>query len=260
MNYGLYLSASGVLTNIYRQDVFTNNMANVETAAFKPDVPAIAQRAPEAVEDPAGLEASQELLEKLGGGVLAGRQRINFDRGELIRTERDLDLALEDEGQFFNIRGTDPATGQPRQLLTRDGRLELNDAGELVMIAGGYQLLDSTGQTIKVPDNAKVTIGRDGGVFADGERVADLGVSQVSNLGARVKQGSGLFAWEGADPRRAAEGPALRRGYVEGSGVDPVRALMEVVNAAKAVSSNANMIRYHDTLLDRAVNQLGRIA
>ena len=78
MNYGLYLSASGVLTNLYRQDVFANNLANSETVGFKPDSPTVRQREPEAIEDNLGLGASQRLLDKLGGGVLAGPQSIRF--------------------------------------------------------------------------------------------------------------------------------------------------------------------------------------
>ena len=86
MNYGLYLSASGVLTNTYRQDVFANNLANVETPGFKPDLPSIRQRDPEAIEDNLGFQGSNELLDRLGGGVLAGQQRINFNQGTLRPT------------------------------------------------------------------------------------------------------------------------------------------------------------------------------
>ncbi|MHC4769313.1 MAG: flagellar basal body protein, partial [Planctomycetota bacterium] len=31
MNYGLYLAASGTLTNLHRQEVLTNNLANANT-------------------------------------------------------------------------------------------------------------------------------------------------------------------------------------------------------------------------------------
>ena len=38
MLYGLYLSAAGVMTNSYRQDVIANNIANAETVGFKRDL------------------------------------------------------------------------------------------------------------------------------------------------------------------------------------------------------------------------------
>ena len=44
MIYGLYLSAAGVQTNSYRQDVIANNIANAETVGFKKDLALFDQR------------------------------------------------------------------------------------------------------------------------------------------------------------------------------------------------------------------------
>ncbi|MFN9973111.1 MAG: flagellar basal body protein, partial [Phycisphaerae bacterium] len=44
MNYGVQISSSGLLGAMYRQDVFSNNLANMDTAGFKPDIPAMKQR------------------------------------------------------------------------------------------------------------------------------------------------------------------------------------------------------------------------
>jgi hypothetical protein len=35
---------------------------------------------------------------------------------------------------------------------------------------------------------------------------------------------------------------------------------MDLVDATKAATGNGNLIRYHDSLIDRAVNVLGRVA
>ena len=51
MNYGLYLSASGVLTSMHRQDVIANNLANVATVGFKPDDVTLMARQPERIEN-----------------------------------------------------------------------------------------------------------------------------------------------------------------------------------------------------------------
>jgi len=48
MIYGLYLSAAGVVTSSYRQDVIANNLANSETVGFKKDLPLFQQRLTEA--------------------------------------------------------------------------------------------------------------------------------------------------------------------------------------------------------------------
>src|SRR5262245_52880288 len=52
MNYGLYLSASGALTSLHRQDVLANNLANINTVGFKPDMVTTRARLAERLESP----------------------------------------------------------------------------------------------------------------------------------------------------------------------------------------------------------------
>lgn len=258
MNYGLYVSASGVLTNMYRQDVFANNLANVETAGFKPDVPAIRQRDPEVIEDQLGGELSQRLLDRLGGGVLAGPQRIDFTPGPLQKTGNPLDVALHEPDQFFAVRVTGP-NGKEQVQLTRDGRFTRNGQGELVM-PDGHRVLDVDDQPIVVPGDAPVTIDPVGRVIQHGEEIARLQVARIEEPGRLTKQGGNRFAFAGSDPRQVLDNPTVQPGFVESSGVDPITALMNLIASTKAVSGNAEMLRYHDMLMDRAVNTLGRVA
>src|SRR6185295_4412463 len=44
VDYGLNIAASGALTAMYRQDVYANNLANMETVGYKPDIPVVKQR------------------------------------------------------------------------------------------------------------------------------------------------------------------------------------------------------------------------
>ena len=44
------------------------------------------------------------------------------------------------------------------------------------------------------------------------------------------------------------------------SNVDAISELMKLIAATKAVQANGNLIRYHDTIMDRAANVLGRVA
>ena len=104
MNYGLYISAYGVLTNMYRQDVFVNNLANAHTVGFKPDMPGVHQRDVEAVEDRFSGDLSHRLLGKLGGGVFAGPQRTDHWAGLIEMTGRATDVALETKGTCFVVK------------------------------------------------------------------------------------------------------------------------------------------------------------
>lgn len=259
MNYGLYVSASGVLTNLYRQDVFANNLANVETVGFKPDLPSIRQRDPESIEDLLGYDVSQRLLDRLGGGVLVGPQRINFDPGPLEVTGNPLDVALTQPNQFFAVETQNPATGEVSIGLTRDGRFTRNAAGELVTFAG-QRVLDADDEPIVLADDAAVHIDPAGQLIQAGEVVARLQVAAVDASAELIKQGKNLYAYTGSDPRRILDNPAVEAGAVESSGVDPITTLMQLVAATKAATANAEMLRYHDMIMDKAVNTLGRVA
>ena len=92
MNYGLHLSAQGVLANLYRQDVFANNLANMGTVGFKRDLAMISQRSPEALEDAHPFELQNGLLDRLGGGVFAGPQQVLFSQGSMQKTNSPLDV------------------------------------------------------------------------------------------------------------------------------------------------------------------------
>ncbi len=259
MNYGLYLSASGVLANTYRQDVFSNNLANVETPGFKPDMPTLRQRDPEALEDQLGFDGANDLMDRLGGGVLAAKQRINFSPGAHRPTGNPLDVALTDKNQFFAVESVD-ASGQTSVALTRDGRFTLNSARELIT-QSGKRVLDNSDQPIVIDGDGQASISNTGNVMLNGQPISQIQVTRINNLDGLAKRGLGLFAFNGPDPRQAvpAEQMDLHSGYVEASGVDPIKAMMQVVAATKAVTGNANMIRYHDQILDRAVNTLGRV-
>lgn len=261
MNYGLYLSASGVLTNLYRQDVFSNNLANVETVGFKQDLPSIRQRDAEAVEEQFGSDVSKRLLDRLGGGVLAGRQRIGFNPGAMRKTGGPLDVALDSPDAFFAIGIENTPAGQSPIRLTRDGRFSRNHEGYLVTVAGGHRVLDTNDLPIRLNSDAPVTIDKSGRVLQQGAAVAQVQVTSVTDTRRLVKDGQNLFRFDGPDDlRRPALLATVRPGFVEASGVDPIKTLMQLIAATKSVTANGNMIRYHDLLMDRAVNVLGRVA
>lgn len=261
MNYGLYLSASGVMTNMYRQDVFANNLANVETAGFKRDLPSIRQRDPESIEDGYRPDVSQRLLDRLGGGALAGRQRIDFSRGSLQSTGSPLDIALDSPDDFFVVRDGNTTDGQRATRLTRDGRLSRNDEGYIVMMAGGHRILDTNDRPILVSDNAPVTIDHAGRIHQSGEEVAQIQITSVSDKQRLLKHGQNMLRFNGEqDFRIPPQLGTVKSGFIESSGVDPIKSLMSLIASTKAVTANGNMIRYHDTLMDRAVNVLGRVA
>jgi len=258
MNYGLYLSASGVLTNMHRQDVIANNLANASTVGFKRDLAAFSQRLAEVQEDRLETDLAQDVLDQLGGGALVAPSATDFRDGGLSETRNDLDLAITGRG-FFTVRTNEQ--GQQTTRLTRDGRFTLNEQGELVTTIGRHNVLDIEGQTIRVDRTRRITVDETGAIRQNNQQIAQIGLADVSNQDRIRHLGHGLY---GAPDEAISLFPRpdgrINQGWLEQANVDPVKEMVRMIESTRAINSNATLIRYHDDVMNRAVNTLGRVA
>lgn len=251
MSYGLQISASGVFTALYRQDVFANNLANLETAGFKVDIPTSTPRQAARPEDDLWNLPSNRLLERLGGGALLNANATSFAQGSLRDTANPLDLAIQGRG-FFVVQD-----GQT-QRLTRDGRFTRDAQGTLVT-TDGLPVMGESGP-MRVPPGSKLAVDGDGTMSVDGQPCGRLRLVDIPDLSQLNKAGAGRFdAPPGlidASPRGQA---GIRQRSLEQSGTDEVKTLMDMTSASRDVEANTAMIREHDRLLDKAINTLGRV-
>lgn len=260
MNYGMQLSASGVLTSMYRQDVLSNNLANVDTIGFRHDIVGLTQRDPARIEDALFAMPSNQMLERLGGGVLVAPNRVSTSQGSLDSTGNPLHLAIEGDGYFVVSTGT--GSDQERLRLTRDGRLAQDSTGRLVTATDGLPILDTANRPIQLSRAVPFEVDSNGSVRQNGSVVARIQLTSIPNPGDSLqKAGGNLFTVSASvlSSRRPATGNVVQ-GVVERSTVDPIKAVMGVQSAAGGVSSNARMIQLFDDLLNRAINTFGRVA
>ncbi len=260
MNYGLYLSAAGVLNSLHRQDIFANNLANVGTVGFKADMVTEQARLAERLESNASVDPNV-MLEQLGGGAFSSPTQINLHQGDLAETRNDLDLAVQGDGFFVVNAGKGPANAESIRF-TRDGRFTLNSNGDLIMAANGMRVLDAKDSSIHLNSTGKIQIDSDGNVEQNGVAVAKLQIATVADKSGLTKEGGNvirLAAPSSAGAKRLAADGVVKQGFVESSSVDPIMAMNAVINASKAVQANATMMQYHDNILGQAVNTLGRV-
>ncbi|MDX2114940.1 MAG: flagellar hook-basal body protein [Planctomycetota bacterium] len=257
MNYGLYISASGMSAQMARQDVLSNNLANVSTTAFKPDTLAIRQREPARIEDGLTFLPSNKLLERLGAGVMPVATRVSTSQGALERTGNALDVGIEGDG-FLLVRA---APGPEGLRVTRDGRLTVSSEGRLVTASDGFPVLDASDNPITINPTRPLKIRSDGAVVQDDSEIARLAFVAVPEPERLVKTGSGLMAApEGQTlQRRPAAGRILQE-HLEASATDAVKAMMSVTSASRAVESGATIIGYINEMMGRAINSLGRVS
>lgn len=258
MNYGLYLSASGMLTSLYKMDVLAGNLANGETPGYKSIVPTTRQRDAESVEDSLGLP-SDRMLERLGGGVLLMPNRLALSQGALKETGRPFDVALQGEGFFVVDAGNSDAPDAVR--FSRDGRMAISPRGQLLHVASGQPILGTGGQAITIDPTRDFQIDRTGVIRQAGAQVGQLQISTIADPAALRPAGAGLLAAPaGMMQSRAVTNATVVQGSLEHSGVDTVATMVDFTTAERAVSSNSRMLQLHDQLLDRAINQLGKFA
>ncbi|MFK7960573.1 MAG: flagellar hook-basal body protein [Phycisphaerales bacterium] len=255
MKYGMYLAAAGALGSMYRQDVLSNNLANLNTVGFKPDSVVMQQTAPERIQSGA-MTPPKLVLEQLGGVVQSAPSRPNLTQGEVRNSANPFDMAIEGDGFFTVGGGDDPADIR----LTRDGRMTRDTTGQLVTITGGLPVLDDRGQPIMLAGQGDVTVDDQGFVSQGGQAVARIGLASPEQALDLKKVGANLFQLrDGAI--LSAERPAgrVRANSVEGSAVDPISTMTALMSAAKSANANIKMMQFHDYLTGQAVNVLGRI-
>jgi len=263
MIYGLYLSASGVMSSSHKQDVIANNLANAETIGFKRDQPLFQQRMTEAQAARAGHGRrgwSDPILENLGGGLLIGSRSVDTSQGALEHTSAPLDVAIRGNGYFAvqASNGSGPG-GASALALTRNGQFMVNGEGYIVLgTDAGQQVLSVDRQPIRAaPSGGPLNVSNDGSITQDGQAIGQIGVFEVGDPGKLKNLGGTLL--------NPAEAGALRRSdstlqpeFLERSNVDPTTELTELMKTQRLLEANAQMIRYQDQTLGKLI-EVGKI-
>src|SRR5262249_34208042 len=102
MPYGMYISAEGAAAQAERLEVIANNLANVDTAGFKQDVPTFQARFAEAIQKGYASPGDRSIND-IGGGVKLMNVATDYSTGEFKRTGNDLDFAISGKG-FFHVK------------------------------------------------------------------------------------------------------------------------------------------------------------
>ena len=241
---GLYTASIGMSLLQQKVDTTTHNLANASTTGFKKSMlvgssEVMAQRNDEWM---LHQDEAQRLSEDY----------VSFEQGPMVRTEDPFDLAIEGDG-FFEVRT------QEGDRLTRNGALTRNGMGELVTL-NGFQVLDRNSAPIMLEGDT-VHFGEDGGVYLDNKRVAELSLVTVRDPKDLQREGSNLFRFK--DGRPDATQPAtearLAQGMLEGSNVNTVDAMVQMIRFQRNYEMNKTAITSIDETLQKAVSEVGRV-
>jgi len=261
---GLYTAYTGMVEEMRRLDVMSNNLANADTTGYKKEGTVNRSFAAElAIKIKDSSDVTARGIGNINLGVKVGETYTDYSQGSYEITDLSTDLALDGNG-FFAIEYTSK-DGQTSIKYTRDGDFTVNAQGYLVTTDGDYVLnydgaLNSrTGSYVKVDPNLPITVDSQGFITQNDQIVARVGYVDIENYDYLAKFGENLYDLVPGG-RVMASNANINSGVLETSNVNIVSEMVDMITITRAYEANQKIIQTIDSTLDKAVNQVGRVS
>jgi flagellar basal-body rod protein FlgF len=226
----IYTAMTGAKHILEQQATTAHNLANANTSGFRAQIDAF--RAVPVVSE--GMPTRTFVVDSTVG--------TDFSVGVLQQTGRDLDIALQGRG-WITVELPDGT-----EAYTRQGSMQLSENGVL-QTRGGLNVLGDTGP-IAIPPDAIVSIGNDGTVStvdsgaAPGASVAQGRIKLVNPPEDMLVRGSdGLFRMRDGNPADADANVSLVGGSIEGSNVNVIDAMVNMISLARQFEAHMNLLK-----------------
>lgn len=244
---GIGEAAMGAMAQERKLDTISNNLANANTVGFRKDVLTFKGILTSAIagEDSTGFSS-----------LVPQEDMVAFDttEGDYQQTGRTFDLAIEGKG-FFKVRDSNG-----KFYYTRAGNFSLNQIGRLTTADGKYEVLNSSNTSINLDiANAKsISVDGNGEIYVNGERATNIGIADFNDYSGIAKLGGALFS-AGDEVAKPVAAPSIKSGFLENSSVNSIVEMGQMIEAMRNMEANMQVIRFQDSTLDKAVNDLGRL-
>ncbi len=257
---GLYTAWTGMRNEQKRLDVIANNVANAATTGFKTEYvtsQSFDDMLKIKVRDRSENYDRDEFIGKVTLGVKIGQEYTDYQQGSLRGTGNTYDLAIDGNG-FFRMRVVDTA-GNEHFRYTRAGNFTINSEG-MVMDMDGNRLQGEGGDLIVPTDAADVAIDKNGAVYADGEFVDNIALTDFEDYKYLKKFADTMY--EPVEGATEVEQPTglIRQGYLEQSNVNVVRQMTNLIAITRAYEANQKVVQTMDSTLEQAANSVGRVS
>ncbi|MDJ0750711.1 MAG: flagellar basal-body rod protein FlgG [Woeseiaceae bacterium] len=261
MNQSLWVAKTGLDAQQTRMSVVSNNLANVNTTGFKQDRAVFEDLLYQNVRQSGGNTSQDTILPSgmnLGTGVRVVATEKLFTQGSVNQTGNAMDVAINGRG-FFQILKPNGDLAY-----TRDGTFQLNDQGQLVT-SSGYTVQPG----ITIPDGAQsITIGSDGVVSVkvagqtSPSQIGTLEISDFINPVGLQPIGENLYIETASSGTAQAGTPGqnglgqIQQGALEGSNVNVVAELVNMIETQRAYEMNSKAISTSDQMMQYVNNNL----
>lgn len=226
--------------DLFRQlEVISNNIANSNSNGFKADL--------------AVYTKSDKQIDGLPDPTPDMVTATNTMSGGLITTERPLDVAIDGNGYF--VVETPLGTRYTRNgglAISADGSL-VDAKGNPISGSGGAITMDASDEDVEIGQNGEVY-----GMGADGRNLrGTLQVVKFENESTLQKVGDNYFKSDITPVESTPiEDYKIVQGAVEGSNVNQISELTELIDISRTVSTLARIVQDQSQMLRSAFNRI----
>lgn len=264
----LWTAATGMIAQQTNVDTIANNLANVNTNGYKTQTNEFKSLLYQNIQTKttSANGDSKPTSAQVGLGVRNASITSIFKQGNLTASESDTAFAIDGKG-FFAVRGDDGNT-----YYTRNGNFQFTLAtnGNMLATSDGLPVLDTNGKAIVLDEKyvvSNITVTADGQLCYPDENNnpqplgITMGVFQFNNPNGLEKLGDSLYQQTAASgaPLNEATNTSVKKsdivqGYLEGSNVQVVDEMVNMIVAQRAYELNSKAITASDEMLQQANN------
>jgi flagellar basal-body rod protein FlgG len=267
---GIYTAVSGAMAQSDKMDTIANNIANVDTPAFKRDEQVFREylTSYEKQEEAVGstkIPNSIDSFYPLNGAdksyVDSAGTSTSFAQGSLVVTNNPLDIAIEGDA-FFEVMTPNGTRW------TRNGGFTMNQNGELVTKQGYPVLMQE--QTPNQPLQSRfVRIGTEPNFSVSHQGHIKIGEQFAGRLSMVTAQDKDVFQKEGNSfyrlretinsPVQAATQFKLHQGSIEKSNVNLVSEMTDLIKTSRVFETTQKAIQAYDQMNGKLVNDVTKL-
>lgn len=246
MNSGVYAACSGLVARMEALNTIASNMANSSSTGYQGSKDAFS-----AVLSHAGHASLSSLNKVTNSFSLLAGSRLDTSQGTISKTNNSLDAAIQGPG-YFKV---ETAKGLA---YTRNGSFQVDSTGRLVTMTGDV-VLGEAGPI--VVGNGPVTMSPDGTVTSSGAVCGKLTLVDFAPGTELAHRGGGYYNAPPGARELIASAATIQQGAIEGSNVDPINCMVQLISAQRAAESMRHAVTLLDTEMNKtAVQELARIS
>lgn len=243
MVQGIYLATQGMTALMQKQDQISNNLANINTTGFKQSHLFTEAYQRFLTDDENNPRATRE--------IKADQVYTDYSEGTMKKSNQPLDVMIKGTG-FFKVMTPDGVR------YTRNGSFSMNPEGFLVTGDGG-KVMSREGY-VRLDTRYPVQISPNGEVIQDGTVGSVLKIVDFNKPYRLLRTGSNYFMPQMPDnPETEPTGFALKQGFLEGSNVNVIKNMVQMISAFRNYEADQKALLAQDETLQKAVSEVGRV-